>query len=166
MSFENFQLTTGILQELYKNHLYQLDEGQGSGESLQSGQIPGMGNNRKGILILVDEPSEAFLKAPELDFLLNILKACQLGIDDVALVNINNTESKDYKILLESFPAQTVIFFGIEPAIIGLPLHFPAYQVQSFGKQQYLSAPALSALSSSQEEKKLLWNALKKLFSI
>lgn len=166
MSFENFQLTTDILQELYKNHLYQLDEGQRFSDSLQSGQIPGMGNNQKGILILVDEPSEPFLKASELDFLANILKACQLGLNDVVIVNINKTESKDYKILLDQFPSQTAILFGMEPASIGLPLHFPAYQVQSFDRQQYLSAPALSVLSASQAEKKLLWNALKKLFSI
>lgn len=166
MSFENFQLSPVLIQELYNNYLVDLDNEQLIPQSLNTAKTPSLGGNESSILVLTNETDTPFIHDENLSFLMGILKACRLDMKDIALVNIQGKESLDYKKVTSEFSPGKIIGFGLEPADIGLPIHFPNYQLQSFNNQVYLVAPPLEVLAGNQEEKRSLWNALRKMFSI
>ena len=49
-----------------------------------------LGSNQRGILVAVNYENITNLPDPQLEFLMQLLKACQLSLNDVALININN----------------------------------------------------------------------------
>ena len=49
------------------------------------------GSNNRQIAILVDDKSNVFIGEKELEFLTNILKACKLSLQDVALISYAKT---------------------------------------------------------------------------
>ena len=109
--------------------------------------------------------SEA-LSDENLNFLIGILGACKLSLSDIALLNFGKSRDINYKTLQERFRPGIILFFGVDPAILEFPLQFPHYQLQSYNKQTYLSAPALDVLAADKQQKQQLWASLKKLFSI
>lgn len=129
-------------------------------------QIKYLGKNGKNILVLVNEKDHIFLGDNDLSFLMNVLSACGINMTDAALVNIFTDSNINNETLASQFAPAIVLFIGTEPQAIGFPIQIPMYQVQSYNKQQYLCTPSLQKLAGDKEEKKLLWNALKKIFSI
>ena len=132
----------------------------------KKGSIECLGKNNRHILILISEKDHKFLGDDELSFLINILNACNITMADAALVNCYGNEDVVYEKLMSIFTPSTILFIGTEPQALGFPIHIPRYQVQAYNKQQYLCAPSLQTLSADKEEKKQLWLALKKIFSI
>lgn len=128
--------------------------------------IRSLGGNAKGVLVLVQKESEAFLPAKELTFLNSILSACGLSLADIALVNITGTEGKNYSALTEHFRSRKVLLFDVTPVQLGMPINFPPFQVQAFKDCQYLQAPSLHLIESDVAIKKSLWGALKNLFQL
>lgn len=131
-----------------------------------SDPIKYLGKNAKNILVLVNEPEHAFLGDDELSFLMTVLNACNISMVDVAVVNSHNDQTVKYKKLMNQFSPSVILFLGTEPQLLGFPIQIPIYQVQQYHKQHYLCAPSLQKLSIDKEEKKQLWVALKKIFSI
>ncbi|MFN0081684.1 MAG: hypothetical protein ACKVOM_04130 [Ferruginibacter sp.] len=129
-------------------------------------QIKYLGKNGKNILVLVNEKDHIFLEDDELSFLMKVLSACGINMADVALVNIFTDSNISNQTLTNQFAPAIILFIGTEPQAIGFPIQIPMYQVQSYNKQQYLCTPSLQKLAGDKEEKKLLWNTLKKIFSI
>ena len=125
-----------------------------------------LGKNNRHILIVVNEKEHKFLGDDELSFLMNILSACNITMADAALVNAYADENVMYENLIKIFEPTTILFIGTEPQALGFPVQIPMYQVQAYNKQQYLCAPSLQTLSADKEEKKQLWVALQKIFSI
>ena len=125
-----------------------------------------LGKNNKYILIIVNEKDHKFLGDDDLCFLMNILNACNITMADAALVNAHDDKNVIYENLLKIFEPSIILFIGTEPQALGFPVQIPMYQVQAYNKQQYLCAPSLQKLSADKEEKKQLWLALKKIFSI
>ena len=129
-------------------------------------KIKYLGKNNRHILIVVNEKDHKFLGDDELSFLMNILSACNITMADAALVNAYADENVMYENLIKNFEPSTILFIGTEPQALGFPVQIPMYQVQAYNKQQYLCTPSLQKLSADKEEKKQLWVALKKIFSI
>jgi hypothetical protein len=125
-----------------------------------------LGKNLKGIVLLVSNNDLAFVPDEELNFLLGILSACKLNMDDVGILNISKHPSADYKNIAAELNAKKVFLFGVDPGAIKLPLSFPYYQVQRYNDQTYLCSPALSSIQNDKAEKTKLWNCLKQIFSI
>ena len=100
-----------------------------------------------------------------MQLLINMLGACKLGIEDVAIVNIANQPS-EYKPLLENYRSRIALLFDIEPSSFGLPMSFPFYQIQPFAGCSFLYSPSLNILENNKDEKAKLWMALKRLFNI
>jgi DNA polymerase III psi subunit len=166
MSFENIQLPPFLIQDLYKNVLIDLKDSQASDDSLRNPNILFLGKNEKNILILVNEEKIPFLEDGDLNFLIGILGACKLSMADVALVNFHQHKKLSSQALNESFSPSKNILFGVTPAAIELPLHFPHYQVQQYNNRSYLGAPSLKELAADKQLKMQLWESLKKLFSL
>jgi hypothetical protein len=163
MSLNDLQLPTVVLQDLYKNSL--IDAGQVvTKPAAEKTGIAFLGNNQQRIIIIVNEPSVIYLPDEDLNFLMGVLGACKLSMLDVALVNIAKKQSLDYKLITEELQAERILLFGVEPSGIQLPLQFPAYQVQRYNDQVYLSSAALSQVAADKGEKTKLWNCLKQIF--
>jgi len=166
MSLDNIHLAGVTLQELYKKALVEVKSQKAEEKKTEAASLNILGKNLQKIVLVVNNTEAAFLTDEELNFLLGILSACKLNMDDVGILNLVKNKNTGYEMLAKELNAEKVFLFGVEPGDISLPLAFPHYQVQQFKNQQYLSAPALSALQHDKGEKTKLWNCLKKIFSI
>ena len=125
-----------------------------------------LGNNQRNILIIVNNNEAVHIPDNELTLLTSILNACKFTVADVAIVNINNNPAAGYKELTTYFNSRYTLLFGTEPASFGLPMSFPHFQIQSFNNCTYLFSPALSIIENEREQKRKLWECLKKIFNI
>lgn len=166
MSLDNIQLPPVTVAALYKKSLVEL-------KSETAGQLIGaahsisiLGKNAKGIVIIVSNTGTAFLPDEELSFLLGILNACKLNMDDVGILNLQKNEGIDYITIAKELRTDKIFLFGPGAGDIKLPLSFPRYQIQKYNNQVYLTAPSLNEMQHDKAEKTKLWNCLKQIFSI
>jgi predicted regulator of Ras-like GTPase activity (Roadblock/LC7/MglB family) len=162
MSLNNIQLKSSMLADLYKNSLV---ETPSAISASQTKPLKYLGNNQKHIIVIVSHDSVPFLPDGELNFLSNVLAACKLSIADIAIVNNSNIKESDLQTMINT-EANKVLLFGIEPLAIGLPINFPAFQLQPFNSRTYLYAPELSQIESDKGLKARLWTSLKTMFEI
>ncbi|MEP7109939.1 MAG: hypothetical protein ABI760_18230 [Ferruginibacter sp.] len=166
MSLDNIQLPSIVLQELFKYSLTDLKNGQEPAPKPPAKAFSTLGNNRKHILILVESDEKLYLPDDQLNFLLDILTACNLTMDDVAILNFKKNKSVTYKNVTRELKPEKLFLFGVTPVQIELPLDFPNYQIQQYNNQTYLTAPLLSIFGDNKVEKTKLWNCLKQIFSV
>ena len=162
MSLNNISLPSHLLAELYQNVLI-----QGTAMPVpEKANVTFLGKNQKNILIVVNKTESPYIPDNELSFLTNVLSACQLGLQDVAIVNWDKLIEKNYQLVLEQLKSREVILFDVSPGTFALPESFPQYAVGSTDENKFVIAPSLSDIESNKEAKKQLWLALKQLFSI
>ena len=166
MSLANLQLPPIVLQQLFKQSLVGLKNHEVKSAATKSTKLSVLGNNGKLIAILVAGEEALYLPDDQLNFLVGILSACGLTMEDVSILNIKKNDSVNYLVLNGELNCKTILMFGVSADDIELPLNFPAYQVQKFNNQVYLVAPQLIALQKDKAEKSRLWNCLKQIFSI
>ena len=166
MSLANLQLPPIVLQQLFKQSLVGLKNVEVKSFQTKSTKLSHLGNNGKQILVVVTSEEALYLPDEQLNFLVGILSACGLTMEDVAILNIMKNDSVNYLLLNSELNCTTILLFGVTADKIDLPLNFPTYQVQKFNNQVYLVAPPLVALQKDKAEKSKLWNCLKQIFSI
>ena len=176
MSLNELRLSSSLIAMLYPSSL--LDTGSDDATILNKSvaqQIINdadtkaskwLGNNQRNILIVVRYNDVVHLPDDELNFLTGMLTACKLSLDDVAIINTNNYKKVSYSDLLLEFKSRIVFLFGISPADFGLPVNFPAFQVQVVSGCTYLYTPALEARRADSLFKSRLWLSLRTIFSI
>jgi hypothetical protein len=166
MNIDNIQLTPFLIQELFKNSLIESNNPEPVKKSDAAASFAILGHNRKKIIILVANDETLYLPDEQLNFLLGILSACSLTMEDVAIINTRKNKNITYKAIEHELKGEKVILFGVTPAQINLPIEFPQYQVQAFNSQTYLTAAMLPEIQENKAEKAKLWNCLKQIFSI
>ena len=166
MSLDNIQLSPIVIQQLFTNSLIELKNKNTELETQSLFEINLLGKNLKKIVILVSYPDIAYLPDEELNFLMGILSACNLSMDDVGIANVLNNPTIDYQILSKDLQTDRVLLFAVGTDAIKLPLAFPHYQIQQYQSQTYLAAPSLTLLQNNKPEKTKLWFSLKQLFAI
>ena len=160
------QLNPQLAADLYGSVLVTGLPAEEKNEAPSPTAIRQLGNNGKGILIVVANETETFLREAEVQFLTNILPACKLGLPDVALVNNSHGSFAGYKDASANVRSNTILLFAIDPLSFGLPLNFPHFQIQLFDKITYLYAPSLREIEADKTLKGKLWTALKTIFSL
>lgn len=125
-----------------------------------------LGSNQKGILVAVNYENITNLPDSQLEFLMQLLKACQLSLNDIVLINMSNYPRVAHTSILDHFNAKVILLFGITVQDWGFPFQTPPYQVQSFSGYTITHAPALENLQNDKPAKGLLWAALKNIFSL
>jgi hypothetical protein len=125
-----------------------------------------LGGNQKNILVVVNNSNVIYLPDEDLEFLTNILNACKLSLDDVAVVNTNNTPGEGYKEYLKNWSSKIVLLFGVDPVSFDLPVNFPEFQVQSLNNTTFLYSPALSECGTNKLLKSKLWVSLQRIFGL
>ena len=166
MSLDNIQLPPVTITGLFRKSLVELKSPQAAENPSTITSINILGKNLKRVLIIISNDEVAYLPDEELNFLLGILSACKLNMDDVGIMNLRKNTGADYKSISAELNTEKIFLFGTGEDEIKLPLSFPYYQVQKYNNQVYLTAPSLSALQSDKAEKTKLWNCLKQIFSI
>lgn len=182
-SEEKIQLPDFLIAELYKGNLVDLDTFNAKEEralipkdlidikenTKVEGKIKYLGENGKGVIVLVDQAEAVFLKENELTFLTNILNACHLSLADIAIINIAKQEI-NYETITKHLTVSTILLFDVEPSAIRLPFMIPVFQVQMFDECTVMVSPSLSVINKPTQEGKLLktklWMSLKKIFNI
>jgi hypothetical protein len=181
MDLNHIELPSFVIADLYRDSLIEVDEKPANGKPVKEPVIPEivqpaaaenaspwkwLGNNGKHILIIVNNEESAGLPDKDLAFLTEILGACKLNLADVAIVNLHNHPGASYKELTTFFKSRIVLLFAVEPADFGLPMNFPAYQLQAFANNSFLFSPSLKELGNDRVEKSKLWVCLKRLFNL
>ncbi len=166
MSFENIQLPPFLLQDLYRNYLIDDRSTPVFSDTLKNAEITSSTANKKNILILINEVSQPEINQKDLTLLEGILKACNLTLADISLVNLNTIEDTDYTRLTEKHEPTKILLFGVTPGEIKLPLLFPHNQIQQHASRLYVSFPALEEIASDKSLKQALWGTVQKLFNL
>ncbi len=186
MGLDNIKLSPFLVKKLYENNL--MFEGNYKSQSFSDktakdinlehhdknkkypqndiNLMRHLGKNEKNILLLVNRETHAFLDDASLSFLMNILNACNISMQDVALINVHGNVDAIYEKLNEQFSPSNIIFFDTAPHLLNFPVQIPLYKIQKYNKQQYLCAASLSELERNTEEKKKLWGCLRAMFGI
>ena len=119
-----------------------------------------LGENNKYILIIVKEPEADFLKPVDLTFLLKILSAKKLTLDDVAIINTEKNEALDFDHLKNFFACNKIITFGINPKSIQITTAV-ANKTSMFKNIAVLGTWDLPKLQSDEKKKSIFWDELK-----
>jgi hypothetical protein len=173
----NIPLPVSLVAGIYKNHL--VEPGQLSQsepvtakkrQAAKAGPatIQYLGQNQKGVCLLVDYADDVHLPDSQLVFLTNILQACKLNLGDVAIINCNR-QQVSVSSLLKQFSCNHLLIFGAAAGAIDLQ-ELPLFSVQTEDKLQLVRSPAAENLNSSGAESKLLksklWACLKEMFGV
>ena len=166
MPLDNIQLTPFLIAGLFKKSLIEIEISQPQAQIQSISTFNILGKNLKRVALIVENPEELHLADDQLNFLLGVLSACKLTMEDVAIVNIAKNTDANYKNIESELKAEKVILFGVKPAQLNLPLEFPHYQIQQYNKQTYVAAASLNVIQIDKVEKTKLWNCLKQIFTI
>jgi hypothetical protein len=162
MGLNHIQLTPKLVADWYPSSLIETP----ASHVPASKGVNILGKNEKNILIVVSIAESPYLPPEEMNFLVSILSACKLYLDDVGIVNSFSLKEEEKFSLNEKVSPKSVLLFDVSPLAYGLPIEFPPFQVQDFNKCTYVVAPSLSVIKGDVQLKKQLWNSLKKLFHI
>jgi hypothetical protein len=184
MSLENIQLPDFLLADLYKDCLVELESLQEeklkepvknvekeeiSIQPILKVPVKFLGQNKRNIVVVVDEGKALIINELELEFLTKILTACNLNLADIAIIN-----SKKNQITLadlqEQFEPKHVLLLGVEPGSIKIPFSIPHFQVQPYGGCTFVYTPSLFGMLPTTQESRLLksklWLSLKTAFNL
>ncbi len=123
----------------------------------QSSRLPQL--NHK-VLLLADEE----LDPSNLLFLEKILKAVNLNVNGVDLLNLRGVQHVDFGELLKGKYINHFITFGVPFERINLDIMMDRYAPVRFEGTTFLMADSLPTIEADQNLKKRLWAALQRVF--
>lgn len=170
------KLPSFVIAGLFKNSLISLDKDTQFKEksphtetkNKEQNEIMFLGKNVKNILLIVKENEAEIINQPRKNTLLKMLAACKLTLDDIVIINLNDS-GKSFEKIREEFSPKKILLFDVTTQAIGLPFTIPHYQVQQYDGCMYISAPGLTLEENDNDknikaEKLKLWASLKKMF--
>lgn len=123
-------------------------------------QQPRMPQLNHKVLLLADEE----LDPSNLLFLEKILKAVNLNIDGVDLLNLHGARNLDFAELVQDKKIHHFITFGVPFSRIHLDIAMDRYQPVRFFGITFLMVDSLPTIEADQQLKKRLWGALQHIF--
>lgn len=174
MSLQKITLPAFLITDWYANHLV-LPETSNKQTIITKKQVDSqsnewyLGNNLQHIVILVNSADAVYLPDEQLQFLSAILTACNKNMGDVAIVNLHQ-QPLLYAALKEKLQPAYLICFDVNAQDIQLSFSIPHYQLQAYDNCKFLFAKGLDKMLGAGDivktEKRNLWEALKKMFSL
>ncbi|WP_428664258.1 hypothetical protein [Runella sp.] len=114
------------------------------------------------ILILVDEVPA--MSANNTIFLEKVLKAVNLNLDGVDILNLAGSKQMDFRPLLQNKKVHHFISFGVPFININLEIMMNRYDPKRIAGVNFLLAESLDIVQADDKNKRALWGALKKIF--
>lgn len=123
-----------------------------------------IGENRKGLIVLVTLPDPEFRALPQSQFLTKILAAIGFGPEDVAFVNNVSGAITKFEALRATTQTKYIVSFASR-LDTDLPHEkFTLYNPVPVDGVPVVFSQSLAVLDGDQEQKKLLWGALQRVF--
>lgn len=166
MSIDSIQLSAQLCQNLFPNSLISEAPIRDSNKPLNKAKISSLGGNKRNIVLVINHEEDRFLDDPQMEFLSNLLSACNLSMEDISLINYDQNKEVSYEKIIDQFQSQKILIFGVDASSLGLPFTIPHFQIQIFNNQIFLLIPALIQILNDISLKKQLWICLKKLFNL
>ena len=176
MHLNEIQLSNHLLTTLYAHSLVVTDPVPASMGTLKPMEdaeiavekIQFLGKNKDSFVILVNYPDVPHLPDDCLNFLGTVLKACQLNVADVAIVNLAR-QNMTPALLLAQLSPNIILDFTPAQTMAGLPVT-ELLQPHKTGLFQYLQSPSLETLiqggDAVKPQKKQLWEGLKQMLQL
>ena len=178
MSFENIQLTDDQLADLYGKQLVLVEKGDNTSKTETKAAKPSIaaepvaaaapmqgitGKNKKQFVWLVEEHYFPYLNDADFQFLGDVLTACKMNMEDIALVNVANNRNH-FDELVQQLQPKYIIASGVQ--VDALPIQPADYRVQE--QQGYLlcCTETLEAIRTDKSKKSKLWLALKQMLGL
>ena len=114
------------------------------------------------ILILVNEAPA--MSPSNTIFLEKVLKAVNLNLDGVDILNLSGAKQMDFRPLLQNKKVHHFISFGVPFIQINLEIMMNRYDPKRIAGVNFLLAESLEIIQTDDKNKRALWTALKKLF--
>jgi hypothetical protein len=121
-----------------------------------------LGENRRFLLLLVDEPGEEFASAATLESLKKILAGLKMTMEDVALLNIARYPGTPFSQLRAWFACSRAVLFGIDPASLALPA-IASNEIAVIDSMRLLTTFGFAEMNTHDQKKRVFWNEMKKL---
>lgn len=114
------------------------------------------------ILVLVNEAPA--MSPSNTIFLEKVLKAVNLNLDGVDILNLSGAKQMDFRPLLQNKKVHHFISFGVPFIQINLEIMMNRYDPKRIAGVNFLLAESLEIIQTDDKNKRALWTALKKLF--
>jgi len=121
-----------------------------------------LGNNKRNILILVNDAGNEVSDEKGRELLRKIVKSVNLTAADFALLNYAGYQNANFEQLKQHFSCVFVFAFGVSPEDLGLNDH-PQNKVVTIGSVKLIFSAELRKLEEDMEAKKTLWGSLKQM---
>ena len=120
------------------------------------------GDINKQVVIFTAYQNQKNLITKDKLVLTRILKALNLQLEDVAVINVHKAQL-NFEKLKQNFNFQQIIGFGISPEFFPKPVHLNEVKYLIEGEAVTM-APPIEEIAASKEYKKQLWRNLKTIF--
>ncbi len=133
-------------------------------KSPQAKSFEVIGENRRGVVVLVTLPANEFQALPQSEFLKRILAAIGFGPADVAFVNNVSGAITKFEALRETMKTSYIISFASRLDTDYPHDKFTLYNPVEVDGVPVVFSQSLAVLDGDQEQKKFLWGALQRVF--
>lgn len=165
MSFDKVQLDPYILAKIYTQPIIPGKKEPVAEIAEAPPKVKYLGENQKNIVLFIQNNSEAYLNEELFNLLTNILNACKLGMQDIALVNIAQYPALAFTTWQQAVSMKQAVLFGISPTSLGLE-NIPNYQLIQVNGCQLICSDMLQLIAQDKILKGKLWMGLKLLLGI
>lgn len=121
-----------------------------------------LGNNKRNILILVNDAENEVSDEAGKELLRKIVKSVNLTANDFALLNYSGYKHTSLEKLKSHFASVIVFAFGVSAAELGLNTQ-PENTIVTHEGTRLIFSAELKKLEADANAKKLLWSCLKQL---
>jgi hypothetical protein len=178
MSFNNIQLTDDQLADLYSKQLVLVEKADSTIKTETKAVRPTTapepvaattplqgitGKNKKQFVWLVEEHYFPYLNDADFQFLGDVLTACKMNMEDIALVNVANNRNH-FDELVQQLQPKFVIASGVQ--VDALPIQPADYRVQQQEGYLICCTEPLEAIRTDKSKKSKLWLALKQMLGL
>lgn len=178
MSFDNIQLTDDQLADFYGKQLVLVEKTDNTGKTETRATKPIIaaepvtvtapmqgitGKNKKQFVWLVEEHYFPYLNDADFQFLGDVLTACKMNMEDIALVNVANNRNH-FDELLQQLQPKFIIASGVQ--VDALPIQPTDYRVQVQEGYLICCTESLEAIRLDKSKKSKLWLALKQMLGL
>ena len=126
MSIDNIQLPAFLQKEFFKNKLVsKILKPVSNADSASEQPIAFLGGNSKNIVFIIHNVDIKFLTDHQLSLILKLMKACNISLDDIAVVNFAHYNTTNYITLKNQLSCNKVLSFGVTPSDLDLPFAIP-----------------------------------------
>jgi hypothetical protein len=163
MDLNHIILSAEEIAIFFPNQLTILDEDMQTNAPATKEPVVIKGKNRKQFLWLVNEAMHPFLNEADFEFLTQVLEACKMSWDDIALVNMQQ-RTHTFEEICKQVTPQIILAAAIPTK--WLPQANELYLIQNFSGYRFFATDSIEAIRQDKVLKSKLWTALKELTGI